>query len=229
MPAVLYSSGNDESLSFGLGTYNVNTALKSGYMHRWTIDSTGFTTPSTRRIHVEVGPNITTIFKSTGPLDFVHGTPNITGPTEEKMKFSFEDIFGISEATMRSLATHYLVDPQPNPDNVSGITWVDVSHGSMKISSNVWGGSGILIVNGDLDISGGTFSGVIWVNGRLDIGSGNPQINGSIFEYDVSNTSTKITGSGTFTFDPLAIDNAFSYLLGYDSAFHNIISWQEVD
>jgi cytoskeletal protein CcmA (bactofilin family) len=117
---------------------------------------------------------------------------------------------------MQDNATYKYTNPPNNKMPVEKITWI--SNG-FEITQDGWVGGGIMIVNGDLKITGGTFDGVIWVIGKLSI-SGNPVINGSIFVEGEATVDTTITGTAKISFDPSAIDGAFSNL-------STVLSWQE--
>lgn len=66
-------------------------------------------------------------------------------------------------------------------------------------------GSGILIVNGDLTINGGNFTGVVYVIGNFE-NQGNSTINGSVIvEGNVNLNATKVAGTMTIQYDPLAV------------------------
>lgn len=76
----------------------------------------------------------------------------------------------------------------------TGLTWVD---GDINISSIDVGNSTtpvILIVDGDLQLSGGTVYGIVYVTGALVI-TGNPVVKGSIMSENILESS----GAGTLT------------------------------
>jgi len=93
------------------------------------------------------------------------GTPPISEVAEP---VTFEDVFGMTPAEMKALAT-VTIDPALNqPADPTGVNWVD---GDAKYT-NDWTGSGIFIVNGDLYFTAqGQFTGVIYVMGNADIGA----------------------------------------------------------
>ena len=110
---------------------------------------------------------------------------------------------------------------------VEHITWINEDNEFKITKTGGWMGSGIMVIDGDLDISGGTFDGVIWVTGKLSI-SGNPVINGSIFVEGEATVDTTVTGTAVISFDQSAIDDAFSNLSTFPvSPKPAVLSWQE--
>ena len=101
-------------------------------------------------------------------------------------------------------------DKPEGEDDIVDITWFGLSDPDSKvvISSTGWTGSGILIVEGNLRITGGTFSRIIYVTGTcvLDV-TGNASITGEIYvEGDVD-----IRGNPQLTYDTNAITDALGY------------------
>jgi hypothetical protein len=92
------------------------------------------------------------------------------------------------------------------------ITWFDVPGASKaKISTTSWYGHGILVVEGDIEITGGIFDGALYVIGDLTFAAGNAQINGVIFvDGDVEDT-TEIKGTTVISYDKDKILEAFGY------------------
>ncbi|MCM8795184.1 MAG: hypothetical protein NC928_00615 [Candidatus Omnitrophica bacterium] len=156
----------------------------------------------------------------------VKGNVRINGPYEENASFNFPSLFNYSKEDLKSSATHLYSDPPNNVTPVEGITWVDISPGGeLRIASNTWAGSGILVVNGDMQITGGTFNGIIYVIGKLRM-SGNPIINGSILvESDTELVEdTTLTGKVTINYDSDAIANVLDPLKFISP---EIVSWCE--
>lgn len=152
---------------------------------------------------------------------------NPDGSAKEFSDLNFPDLFGHSKEDIRSYADNLYSDPDNNILPCTGITWVDVSEGEeFMITSSTWQGSGILVVAGDAQITGGLFDGIIYVIGELRI-SGNPIINGSILaESDTEVVvDTTLTGNPTLNYDPDAISNAMD-LLKFISP--EIVSWREI-
>jgi hypothetical protein len=208
---------NPFSGTLGNGEYDVTITPVSGFLYRWTIESVGSVNIVTRRIRVvvAVSPDVTTAMMLSGGL-VVKGNADVNGVVGEYTTPRFEDVFGVTKEEMQDNATYKYTDPPNNKMPVEKITWI--SNG-FEITQDGWVGGGIMIVNGDLKITGGTFDGVIWVIGKLSI-SGNPVINGSIFVEGEATVDTAITGTAKISFDPSAIDGAFSNL-------STVLSWQE--
>ena len=90
----------------------------------------------------------------------------------------------------------YWLGPKTTPSNQSFM----LTGGSSALN-----GSGILIVNGDLTLNGGTFNGVVYVTGNFS-NQGNSTINGSVIvEGNVTLNDTKLAGTMSITYDPLVI------------------------
>jgi len=213
---------NTNSLSgtLGDGEYDVTITPVSGFSNRWTIESVGSVNMATRRIRavVVVRPDVTTAMMISGGLVVKGNDADVNGVVGEYTTPCFEDIFGVTKEEMQDNATYKYTSPPNNQTPVEKITWVNEDN-EFKITTTDWVGSGIMIVNGDLDISGGTFNGVIWVIGELFI-SGNTVINGSIFVEGGATVDTTITGTAEISFEQLAIGDAFSNL-------STVLSWQE--
>lgn len=168
---------------------------------------------------------ITAVISANGDVVIQGGAAQVTGDVDDNAVFDFEDIFGVSKDTMKSNADHIYVDPSNNITPVDQITWIDLnSLTEVGITSSGWLGSGILIVNGDMKITGGHFDGVIWVIGTLRV-SGNPVIDGSIFVESGAEFDTTITGNPTVSYDSSAISNAFNFLPS--DLPPRVISWKQ--
>ena len=164
-----------------------------------------------------------------GTVD-VRGSAVVNGDILENKDISFVNVFGVDIATMKGFAqinypdTYY--DTSFNSDPANGITYIESGVNNPNITPDGWIGSGLLIVEGDLMIAGGTFDGVIWVVGTLHI-SGKPAINGSIFVGGGATIETTVvTGNPTITFvsQPINITGV-SYTL---ASLRSVIElWQE--
>jgi hypothetical protein len=210
---------NPFSGTLGNGEYNVTITPVSGFSYRWTIESVGSVNIVTRRIRVVVvvRPDVTTAMMVSGDLDVKSAAVKITGDVNENTTPCFEDVFGVTKEEMQDNATYEYTSPLINQMPVEKITWINNNFKITKTGS--WVGRGIVIVNGDLDMTGGTFDGIIWVIGELFI-SGNPVINGSIFVEGKATVDTTITGTAEISFHQSAIEDAFSNL-------STVLSWQE--
>ncbi len=129
---------------------------------------------------------------------------------------SFEDTFGVTMSSMSALAATHYTNPGNNP-TCHGITWVD---GNVTLNST-WNGSGILIVNGDFDMSGGAvFNGVIYVLGAVTM-HGNCLIHGALLCAGSSEMNFN-AGTPRVEYDALSIIAA-----GNLFPFH-LLTWQEL-
>ncbi len=133
---------------------------------------------------------------------------------------TFEGIFGITEEQMERIADIYVHvgAPPPNePWNPSGITWIQ---GGAKFTKNDWHGEGVLIVEGNLDITGGQFDGVIYVLGGSVVDTeltGNINIKGAL----VTEGAITFKGTSDLEYYQEKIDAAEA-LFPYE-----IVSWEE--
>lgn len=164
----------------------------------------------------------------------VGGNAEITGNLFENCHppLSFEDFFGITKAEMEAIADNHLVDPPNNPEGVEDITWVSFTGAGgagsgFKVTTTDWDGSGILIVDGDAEFSGGSFNGIMWITGELFV-NGNNGFNGGIYvEGGIQYEDVSLLGDCQIAYDKAAIIAAFAdALLTLDFEL-NIISWFE--
>jgi len=142
---------------------------------------------------------------------------------------SFEDVFGVTKTEMEAIAqsqfpSTYYTSAIHN-DVVTGLTWISAPGTESQITTNTWSGDGVLVVEGDLQITGGDFSGIIWVEGVLRI-SGNPDIEGGIFVESGISVDTTVTGNAEIDFDGDAVSDAFSYLTSLSVSTDY---WRELD
>jgi hypothetical protein len=211
-------------------TYDTQTAPVAGFAGRYSIVSTGSVIrPSadtiTRAIEVIVQQpqfgSIGDAISSTGDI-VVGGAAKVTGTMAPNSVFSFEDKFGLTGSQVRAQADHFYTDPENNIEPVDGITWIDITPGDeLVISNNTWSGSGIWIVNGDLKLTGGDFSGILWVNGSLDLSTGNPDFFGAVF-VNCGEDEITVLGAADITWDADAINDALSKISPF------ILSWKEL-
>lgn len=144
-------------------------------------------------------------------------------------KLSFTDKFDLSSERIKNIAIEqgtYYVNPASPLQNLNGITWIDIVAPTtkLKIPKTGWSGSGILIVNGDTDIEGGTFNGIIWVIGELTI-TGNGTINGAVLSECEETVVTDIGGNPTINYNWTAVGSALNLLNAHAS--RTIVSWRE--
>lgn len=167
---------------------------------------------------------ITAAITANGAVD-LRGSTQVNGDIDDFTEFDFEDIFGISKDGIKRNATNLYIDPANNITPVDDITWAEVPPSDeMIISDSNWQGSGILVVDGDLRITGGYFRGIIWVIGKLWV-SGNPVIDGTIFVECGAEFDTTLTGNPTVSYDSDAIGDAFGHLPSDLPPY--IVNWKE--
>jgi len=225
------------TLGTGLAYSTQTTALTAS---RYLITSTGGV-PSTavnpdnairkvsaiieRPLNPASSGDITSAITASGDVE-VKGSAQVNGTIdEENAVFNFEDVFGISKEAMKNGATHSYTDPANNITPVDHTTWVDInSLTEMKITETGWSGNGILVVDGNLNITGGTFSGIIWVIGTLRV-SGNPVIDGAIFVESGAEVDTTLTGNPTINYDSGTIGDAFNFIPSSLAPY--LVNWKE--
>ena len=223
--------------TLGTGTYYTQTtALGSG---KYLINSTGgvpLITASSNNAICKISAvvqqplnpanpgNVTSAITANGDV-VLKGAAKVNGTVDDNTVFNFTDIFGMSKDDLKSRATHHYADPPSNVTPVDHITWVDTNLATeMSITTNGWTGDGILVVNGDLKITGGTFSGIIWVIGTLRV-SGNPVINGAMYVESGATIDTVLTGTPVVNYDSSAVNAAFGFLPS--NLPPHILSWKE--
>lgn len=228
--------------TLGSGSYDLTITPVPDTSDRWTIQSTGTVTVGNITRTVEV-----TVFAAVEYLSFAVGTAgdfdiaensgdDIDGEITGGVVLIFDDVFGMTKEQMMTypgteLITGHAAKNNPtNPDGspIDGITWVQPDEDvTCTIGATVWEGSGILVVDGNLNISGGTFTGILWVSGDLSISSitGNPIITGAI--YMEGTGTTHIRGTPTITYDATLIFNELGSVTT-PVMVYEIISWQEI-
>ena len=165
---------------------------------------------------------VTDAITATGTIK-IKGSSIVNGGIKENAIFDFEEIFGYTKEEIEDGATHLYVDPENNIIPVDNITWVNfVENDDFLISDNNWEGSGILIINGDMHITGGYFEGIIWVVGNLRI-TGNPIIEGAIFVEGGTDIETTLsTGNPTINYNSDVVNTPY-YLSG--AVAFNLLTW----
>ena len=171
--------------------------------------------------------DITSAISSSGTIT-VSGSAEVDGEIVENGCPAFEDVFGTTKDALKNNANNYYVDPANNITPIENVTWVEcITQTGFHITDNNYEGNGILVVNGDFTMTGGTFNGIIWVIGNLQI-SGNPTINGAIFvESDIEiegDAEVTLTGNCEVNFTEGAVGDAI-LTLPTALAF-NILKWR---
>jgi len=224
--------------TIGSGSYSTQTTSLTST--RYLINSSGGVpgitssdpNNSIRKIRVIVEPpaapgapgDVTSAITANGNVT-IKGSADVNGDVDANAVFDFEEIFNMTKEAVREGANHLYTDPENNITPVERCTWVDLNLATeMMITDTGWTGNGILVVNGDLVITGGHFSGIIWVIGTLRV-SGNPIIDGAIFVESGAEFETTLTGNPTVSFDGDAVAEAFGYRPSDSTA--TIMSWKE--
>jgi hypothetical protein len=226
------------SVSGSLGganyTYAANSVLLGGLYYQISSAGTatlpGFGTVSRQLVAVvrtnPVNPNnFQHAIRTTGALK-VLGSVDINGPQEEHASLNFANLFQHTKQEMKSYADQVYTNPPNNVTPVNGITWVDLTGSpapEFQVTSDGWSGSGILVVAGDAQITGGTFNGILYVIGKLRM-SGNPVINGTVLAESQATLETRLTGNVTINYDPAQIAAALGPLTFVSPV---IVSWRE--
>ncbi|MFH1753288.1 MAG: pilus assembly PilX N-terminal domain-containing protein [Candidatus Omnitrophota bacterium] len=117
------------------------------------------------------------------------------------------------------------------------ITWFDIPDGKKaKISATDWRGAAlddvtgilndgtILVVEGNIEITGGDFYGVLYICGNLTFAAGNSHIYGTIFVDGDVEDITEVKGTTVITYDPDKVIEAF----GYNPLPFGRKSWREI-
>ena len=164
---------------------------------------------------------------TSGKID-LKGNATVNGNIEEQATLDFEDIFGITKEEMRNGAHNLYVDPPNSFQPVNNITWVEYEDNTTtKITQNNWVGSGILVIDGDITITGGHFYGIIWITGNCKMTVGNPFLQGAMFiEGPDPDDVMKIGGTVVISYDSTAVNQSLELLVPGADVF-DIMSWYE--
>ena len=137
--------------------------------------------------------------------------PNLNPPLD------FEEFFGMTKAQMRAIADNDLVDPNNNQSGVTGVTYVTFTGaypGTFRVTKTSWNGTGILVVDGDAEFTGGSFTGVMWIVGRLRV-NGNNGFHGAIYVEGIGSggeiQAVPILGNCSITYDEAAVIAALGH------------------
>ncbi len=152
----------------------------------------------------------------------VTGSSTIVGNVEENVELNFNTIFGRTMAQMRSIVDNDYVNPHNNVSPVNGITYIE---GDAHFTNHHWSGSGLLIVDGDFHMTGGTFDGIIWVEGGRFMISGNGLVNGSIFANSDPDEQTHVTGNCDIYYNQTIVQQILSTYNITPGKEIKILSW----
>ena len=132
----------------------------------------------------------------------ITGSSTVIGNVEENVDLDFETVFDMTIAQMRSIADNYYMNPPNNVIPVNGITYIETTgNNQTQFTNRHWNGSGILIVNGEFLMTGGTFEGIIWVESGRFIISGDGNVQGTIFINSEPGEQTEVTGNCDVFYD----------------------------
>lgn len=152
---------------------------------------------------------------------------------EKSTDINFLNLFGYQAAEIRSLADHVYTSATFPGTGISGVTWVDVPTGqTLPLTGGTGGGygdpdgTGILIVNGDVEMAAGNylFRGIIYVIGRFAARGTFDGYGSVIVQARTEIEESTINGTPDFFHSRFDIEEALRTLAA-NSAF--IVSWRE--
>ena len=156
----------------------------------------------------------------------IRGSSTIIGNVEENVELDFATVFGMTMAQMRAIADNDYTNPPNNVTPVNGITYIEATgNNKAHFTNHHWSGSGILIVDGEFHMTGGTFDGIIWVEGGRFMMSGNGLVQGTIFINAEPDEQTKVTGNCDVYYDEDIIQQLLSTYNISSGPGITIISW----
>ncbi len=156
----------------------------------------------------------------------IRGSSTIIGNVEENVNLDFETVFGMTMAQMRAIADNDYTNPPNNVTPVNGITYIETTgNNKAHFTNHHWSGSGILIVDGEFHMTGGTFDGIIWVEGGRFMMSGNGLVQGTIFINAEPDEQTKVTGNCDVYYDEDIVQQLLSTYNISSGPGITIISW----
>jgi hypothetical protein len=148
---------------------------------------------------------------------------------KEDSTFSFPGLFGYTKNEVQAMSTFYnntwpsgnVTDPNDPPKPI----WVTAP--SSNFNGNVYG-SGLLIVEGNLKITGTIdFDGIIYVIGKLFM-AGTAYIRGAILAESGVTDDTTLTGTADVEHNTTTIANALNALKRTTAFPPVVVSWKEV-
>jgi cytoskeletal protein CcmA (bactofilin family) len=158
----------------------------------------------------------------------VKGNAAVIGDIESNVSppLDFENILGLPKSDMESIANNIYIDPSVNQGPCANITWIKFTKpgNSYKVSSTGWSGSGLLVIDGNAEFSGGTFYGLMWITGKLRI-MGNLRVEGALFvEGGTEIEDTIISGSPVIEFNLDAVSDILSSVSFPSNMEYKIVS-----
>jgi len=156
----------------------------------------------------------------------VTGHSTVIGNIENEVDLDFETVFGMTMAQMRAIADNDYTNPPNNVDPVNGITYIETTgNNKAHFTNHHWSGSGILIVDGEFHMTGGTFDGIIWVEGGRFMISGNGLVRGTIFVNSDPEEQIKVTGNCDIYYDETIVQTLLSTYNIISGPTITIINW----
>lgn len=215
-------------------TYNV-VSTQIGSTGYYTVVSTGTVTSPGSVISRTVSATIKVVPPDPSKFQFcvettgaelsyksknVANAPDPAHPVETSSSQTFTNLFGVDMAAMEAMATP--VAPS-GTIAASGISWVNATGDPPAVSVQHLSGSGILVINGNLRLTGtdAPFNGILYVIGSLFM-SGNNTINGTVFVESAAEISDVITGSSLVSYNAANIASSLGSL-----GAKSIVSWKE--
>ncbi len=238
-------------INAGESVFNATTNTTKTY---YPVNSRGVFGGVRRQINVVVEQNVTTTeipagnfpygVQSTVEIEF-KGSSTVAGETspdplpakyrdadyyEENSVFSFPALFGgYSTNEVKALCMagggsfNFSNNTWPS-GNITGVTWVTAP--SSNFNGNAYG-SGILIVEGNLRVTGTIdFDGIIYVLGELNM-AGTATVTGSVLAESAATVDTTVTGTANILHNTTVIENALAYFEREDPEAPNVLLWQE--
>ena len=199
----IWSGGVDAVHGASYGTYLRPSGTESADYTSAQLDSEDENANTQMVSNRDTGNGIDVITDDPTLANKTTSTTNLTDPAQNQF---FDMFFAQTKSEIKNAAAsvNQLLSAGTNPAGKTGLIWVD---GNTALHNGDVVGSptqpAVLIVNGDLDLTGGPIYGVIYVTGELRI-TGNPVIRGSVVSENGPNT-----GSGTLTvvYKPWSGDN----------------------
>ncbi len=142
---------------------------------------------------------------------------------------SFPSLFGYSSTELKAMCVAggenvgFYNNTWPS-GNITGVTWVTAP--SSHFNGNAYG-SGILIVEGNIKITGTiNFDGIVYVIGDLDM-AGTATLNGSVLAESAATLDTTVTGTANIVHNSTKIENALEHIKRETNFPPEVRSWQE--
>lgn len=188
----IWSGGTDAVHGASYGTYLRPSGTESADYTSAQLDSENEALNTQLVSNRNAGNGIDVITDDPSLANKTSSVGNLTDPAQNQF---FDMFFAHTKSEIKSAANAAgQMLPGTSPVGLTGLIWEE---GNLALHNGDVVGSAtnpaILIVNGDLDLTGGPIYGVIYVTGELTI-TGNPVVKGSIISENGPNS-----GAGTLT------------------------------